>query len=115
MKDEPQHQDELDRQARVAPLPARCGSPRRPLGNRSLVEPQRKIATALQPSLVSRPVLDSVPSPGDGVKASMMVFKGQGVGSTSAGSPPTSPVARPLASLHQRARQMAARKGFSRR
>ena len=80
MEDEPEHEHELDREIRVAPLPARRGPARRlPLGNRGLVQPEREIATPLQPSLVGRPVLDAVPGPRDAMAAGMVMLEGQGL------------------------------------
>jgi len=82
MEDKPEHQDELDRQIRIASLPARGGPAwRLPPGNRPLVQPEREIASPLQPSLVGRPVLDAILSPRNVVTAAAVMFERQGVGS----------------------------------
>lgn len=99
MEDEPQHQHELDRQIRIAPLPARRGSPGRlPSGDRGIVQPQREVATTLQPTLVGRPVLDAVPSPRNAVATSAVGLERQGFSSRVGGAAsrrPSPPLSQP--------------------
>src|SRR5215211_78970 len=59
MEDEPQDEHQLDRQVRVAGLPAWCGPPwSLPFSNGGLVKPESQVASALQPCLVLWPVPD---------------------------------------------------------
>src|SRR5215211_1847863 len=101
MKDEPQHQHQLDRRVRVPGLATGRGSPRwLPSSQDLLIEPERQVATSLQPSFIGWPVLDPVAGLRDAVAAGGMVLERHAPernGSAAAGPP----VPAPGGSLHQ--------------
>src|SRR6185437_15877371 len=76
VKDEPQRQNQLDRQIRVASLTAgRRPSGRLPPSNRRFVDPQRQVAASLEAGFVLRPVLDTVAGPWNAVTAGGVEFE----------------------------------------